>query len=70
MDAYTPIRGKCTWWRERPDEEDAYNVRMKDDEKRWYCTCFVEGDLWIYKKAEIPSDCPNALKCRYFIKHT
>jgi hypothetical protein len=70
MDANTPVKNKCTWWREMRNEEDAFDVRLKEHEKRWACSCFVEGDVWIYTKAEIPRDCPNFRKCRYYIKHT
>ncbi len=69
MDSYTPIKGKCTWWREIPNQEDAYTVSIKDAAKRINCTCFVEGHYWTMPRGEVPSDCPNARACRYYIKH-
>jgi hypothetical protein len=70
VDANVPVKGKCTWWREAANQEDAYDVRLRDPEKRWSCSCFVDGDLWTYPQAEIPRDCPKARQCRYYIKHT
>ncbi len=69
LDIYMPVKGKCTWWREIPHEEDAYDIRLKDEDKRVRCSCFVEGDVWVFKTAEIPSDCPKRLHCRYYIKN-
>jgi len=69
VDGFSPIRGKCTWWREMPHQEDAHNVRMKPAEKRITCSCFVEGDLWNFPGAEVPADCPKWRHCRYYIKH-
>ena len=69
-DAYTPIKGKCTWWREKPVDDDVYDARLKDDERRVTCSCFVEGKGWIFESAELPSDCPDCRACRYYIRHT
>lgn len=69
MDAYTPVRGKCTWWREIPNADDAYNLRIKELDKRVECRCFVEGHFWVYSRAEIPANCPNFKSCRYYIKY-
>lgn len=69
-DAYTPIRGKCTWWREQPVEEDEYDRRIADDDRRIRCSCFVEGFVWTYATSELPSDCPDANRCRYHILHS
>ena len=52
-----------------PVEEEAYDISIKDPDKRWHCTCFVEGDFWEHPKKEIPSDCPKFRHCRYYIKH-
>lgn len=68
MDAYSPVRGKCTWWREVPVEEDAHNIMIKPDEKRVRCTCFVEGHFWTHQAREVPEDCPLSRSCRYFIR--
>lgn len=68
-DGYTPIKTKCTWWRERMLDEDAYNTRVKDDEKRLACSCFVEGLGWTFARAQVPTDCPLSRQCRYWIKH-
>ena len=70
MDANTPVKNKCTWWREIRHDEDAFDVTIKNPDKRWNCTCFVEGDMWVFPKRDIPRDCPNSRKCRYYIKHT
>lgn len=68
-DGYTPIRGKCTWWRERPVEEDKYERRIKEEDRRVTCSCFLEGQVWTYRQAEVPVDCPFSLHCRYWIRH-
>ncbi len=68
-DAYTPLRGKCTWWREAVLGEDEWDVRLKPDEKRVVCSCFVEGKTWTFKQAEVPADCPENKHCRYYIRH-
>lgn len=68
-DQYTPVRGKCTWWREISVEEDIYDVRLKDEERRVHCSCFVEGKMWSFVRAEIPAECPDNKHCRYYIKH-
>lgn len=70
MDAYAPIKKKCVWWREVPDAEEQYNTRIKPDDVRVCCTCFVEGYAWAMRKAEVPANCPKSLTCRYYILHT
>lgn len=67
--AFTPIKGKCTWWRESAIDEDTWDARIKDAEKRVQCSCFVEGLGWTYAKAELPDDCPDRRRCRYYIRH-
>ncbi|PKQ16653.1 MAG: hypothetical protein CVT67_04480 [Actinobacteria bacterium HGW-Actinobacteria-7] len=67
-DAYTPVRGKCTWWREMIVDEDVHNVRLKAGERRVTCSCFVEGKVWSSVEDDVPSDCPDAKHCRYYIK--
>ena len=32
---YHPIRGKCTWWRERTVEEDRWDIMLKDLSAEW-----------------------------------
>ncbi len=68
MDAYTPIKGKCMWWRETMVEEDAHDIMVKPEDKRIHCTCFVEGYQWTHARNELPEDCPNTRKCRYYIR--
>ena len=68
MDPFSPVRGKCTWWREVPYDEDLYDVTLKPDERRIKCSCFVEGYRWDLPLAEVPHECPRANNCRYYIK--
>ncbi|MCE5204432.1 MAG: hypothetical protein ABFC80_00835 [Coriobacteriales bacterium] len=68
MDQYSPIKGKCQFWREAPDEDDRYDMSVKTPNKRVRCSCWVDGDQWVVTNATIPSDCPRKLQCRYYIK--
>ncbi len=68
MDAFSPIKGKCRFWREQENLEDVWDTSLKKDEKRVVCTCFVEGDMWIEKAKEVPVDCPKRYSCRYYVK--
>lgn len=68
-DGYTPIRGKCTWWREMPSDDDRWNTRIPESEKRVACTCFVEGRGWTFTRGSLPEDCPDNRHCRYYIRH-
>ena len=69
MDAFTPIKGKCTWWREVNSAEDEHNIMVKEADRRVTCTCFVEGYYWPHTRGDVPSDCPHARSCRYYIRH-
>ena len=66
-DSYSQVKGKCIWWRETPNVEDAHDIDIKAPDKRIECSCFVEGYRWELPRAEVPKDCPNARKCRYFV---
>ena len=68
MDGFSPIKGKCLYWRERLDEDDRYSPRLKQDDWRVQGICFVDGDTWDYTLSTVPSDCPLRLKCRYYIR--
>jgi len=68
-DGFAPIKGKCTYWRERFNDDDAFDSRVKKIDKRVECSCFVEGKAWQLTASTIPSDCPDKLHCRYYIKH-
>ena len=68
-DGYAPIKRKCTYWRERPSDDDRFDSRVKKDDKRVECSCFVEGKAWQVTLSTVPSDCPDALHCRYYIRH-
>ena len=68
MDANSPIRGKCVWWRETPNAEDRYDFDLKAPDKRTDCSCFVEGFMWTFKVSEVPNECPSSTSCRYFVK--
>lgn len=65
---YTPIRGKCTWWREALNDDDEHDNRIRARDKRVSCMCTVEGRGWTFVSAEVPSDCPDSTRCRYYIK--
>lgn len=67
-DSNAPIRGKCTWWREHMLDDDRWDITIKEPDKRVECSCFVEGKWWEYRKADVPTDCPLRLHCRYYIK--
>jgi hypothetical protein len=69
-DGFAPIKGKCMYWRERLYEDDRFDSRIKKDDKRIECSCFVEGDLWPATVSTIPPDCPERFHCRYYIRHT
>jgi hypothetical protein len=65
---YHPIRGKCTWWRERLVDEDRWDITLKAGQRRVECSCFVEGHLYTWPRNEVPPDCPDNRRCRYYIK--
>ncbi|NTU70678.1 MAG: hypothetical protein HGB10_02490 [Coriobacteriia bacterium] len=65
---YEPITGKCSWWRESVHEDDAHDITIKAAKKRVECMCSIEGHGWNYIQSELPSDCPEAIRCRYYIK--
>jgi hypothetical protein len=68
-DGFSPLKGKCTWWRERAVEDDIWDTRLKPAQKRIDCFCFVEGKGWKYPTADVPADCPDERHCRYYIRH-
>jgi len=68
-DGFSPVRGKCLWWRERASDDDLYDVSVKHDDKRVTCSCFVEGKAWTHTMSTIPVDCSDARHCRYYIRH-
>jgi hypothetical protein len=68
LDPYRPVKGKCKWWREQLHPEDEFDARLKSEQKRVVCTCFVEGHYWTVNVPELPSDCPDFRHCRYYIK--
>lgn len=68
-DGYSPIKGKCTWWREKAVDEDIWDTHLKEHEKRVTCSCFVEGQYWTFTRVDVPADCPDHNHCRYYIKH-
>ena len=70
MDAYAPVKGKCTYWREALNVEDEFDVTVKRPDKRVECSCFVEGHRWSHTVSTIPADCPKKLQCRYYIRAT
>ena len=68
MDGFSPIPGKCFYWREQLNGEDRFDTRLKKSQWRVECTCFVEGSLWVYTHDEVPADCPERYRCRYYVK--
>jgi hypothetical protein len=66
---FAPVKNKCTWWRESVHEDDAFDVTIKAAAKRVRCSCSVEGRGWTFVKSEVPSDCPESRRCRYYIKN-
>lgn len=68
-DAFSPIKGKCMWWREQDVDEDIHDIRLTDPERRVRCWCFVEGKVWVEQSKVVPADCPDARHCRYYIKN-
>jgi hypothetical protein len=66
-DGYTPIRGKCFYWREKLMDEDRFDRHLKKSEWRVECTCFVEGNMWRYTVDTVPSNCSLHRHCRYYI---
>lgn len=66
---YTPVKGKCTWWRESLHDDDEFTVSIAPPDKRVQCMCMVEGLGWIHKASEVPADCPESRRCRYYIKY-
>ncbi len=68
MDAFSPIPGKCQFWREQPDEDDRYDSSIRFEDKRVRATCWIDGELWVVTNATVPSDCPKRMQCRYYIK--
>ncbi len=68
MDGFSPIRGKCQFWREAAHIDDTWDTRVLKEDKRVICSCFIDGDMWVTPKKETPSDCPKRYQCRYYIK--
>lgn len=68
VDGFSPINGKCRFWRESADVDDQYDTSIKKEDKRIICTCFVEGDMWVTPAKDTPADCPKRYHCRYYIK--
>ena len=66
---YTPVKGKCTWWRESLHDDDVDNTTIKQPNKRVQCMCMVEGKGWTLIRSEVPTDCPDSRICRYYIKN-
>lgn len=67
MSEFSPIRGKCFYWREHMHDDDIWDVRLKKGERRVQCSCFVEGTTWTYTESTTPENCPEKLHCRYYI---
>lgn len=67
MNYYTPLKGKCLWWREFLNEEDRFDRDLPKSAKRVQCVCFVEGGSWQFAAKDVPRDCPVSRSCRYHI---
>jgi hypothetical protein len=46
-----------------------HNDSIKNSNKRVQCMCMVEGMAWTFKSSEVPPDCPEGYRCRYYIKN-
>ncbi|MBF4509418.1 MAG: hypothetical protein ISP10_02910 [Aeromicrobium sp.] len=68
LDGFTPIRGKCFYWREKLLDDDRFDPSVKKEDWRVECTCFVEGNMWRYTMDTVPSNCPLHRHCRYYIQ--
>jgi hypothetical protein len=67
LDGFSPVRGKCHFWREQLDADDVYNTRVKKGDRRVRCSCFIEGRGWTYTIDTLAVDCPDRYHCRYYI---
>ncbi len=67
MSSFAPIRGKCFYWREEIDDSQRFNTRVNEEDWEVRCRCFVEGTSWLHRVADVPSDCPERYRCRYYI---
>jgi hypothetical protein len=65
---FTPVRGKCTYWRERVDEDERWDSRVKREDRKVFCSCFVEGYVWAATIDTVEADCPRRDHCRYYVK--
>jgi hypothetical protein len=65
---FVPVRGKCVYWREKLNDEDRWDTRIKREDRHVECTCFVEGHVWTVTATTTPPDCPNATRCRYYVR--
>jgi len=70
MDAYSPVKGKCAFWRELPNDDDTWDHSVKKDDRRVTCTCFIDGDIWLKTVSTVPTDCPRRHKCRYYVRYS
>jgi hypothetical protein len=68
MDPYSPVKGKCQFWRELPNEEDRYDPWLAAGEQRVMCCCWIDGDAWMVTLGTVPDDCPKQFHCRYYVK--
>jgi hypothetical protein len=68
-DGFAPIKSKCTYWREHTSDDDRFDSSVKKEDKGVECSCFVEGRAWQVTVSTVPSDCPEAMHCRYYIRH-
>lgn len=64
---FSPIRGKCFYWREALHGDDQFDSRIKKGDRRVQASCFVEGTQWTFTESTVPADCPDKLHCRYYI---
>lgn len=67
-DGFAPVKGKCMYWRETDNDEDRWDTRVKREDRRVDCSCFVEGMGWSVTQSTVPEDCPLRLHCRYYVQ--
>lgn len=67
-DGLSSVNGKCVYWRERMLDEDRWDTSVPLNGKRLRLHCFMEGKGWLVTVGELPSECPDRWRCRYYVR--